>query len=76
VTQRLYSFVDFCGRARTLESLTNHSNLFDKSFKVSFSESFALWVLKITQNTPFLQYYACIVTKNVGAAEAHIKYFT
>jgi hypothetical protein len=44
-TRRLDSFVGFYGRARTLESLTNDSNLFDESFKESFDESFALWVL-------------------------------
>jgi hypothetical protein len=51
VTRRLDSFVDFCGRARTLESLTNDSNLFDESFKGSFDESFALWAFYINQNT-------------------------
>jgi hypothetical protein len=62
VTRRLDSFVDFCGRARALVSLTNDSNLLDESFKESFVEYFALWVLKITQNTPFLPYHACIST--------------
>jgi hypothetical protein len=49
VTQRLNSFGDFCERARTLESSTNDSNLFDKSFEESFDQSFAHWVLKITK---------------------------
>jgi hypothetical protein len=53
VTQRLDSFVDFCGRARTLESLTNDSNLFDEFFKEAFEESFALCVFNINQNTQF-----------------------
>jgi hypothetical protein len=48
-SQRLDSFVDFCGRARTLESSTNDSNLFNESFGESFDESFAFWVFKITQ---------------------------
>jgi hypothetical protein len=48
VTQRIDSFVDFCGRARTLESSTNDSNLFDESLEESFDESFALWAFKIT----------------------------
>jgi hypothetical protein len=79
VTRRLDSFGDFCGRARTLESSTNDSNLFYESFEESFEESFAHWVLKITKihnldkfwwktiPNQFLQFNARIVTKNVCA---------
>jgi hypothetical protein len=43
---KLDSFGDFCGRARTVESLTNDLNLFNESFKASF-ESFALKILSL-----------------------------
>jgi hypothetical protein len=67
VTRRLDSFGDICGRARTLESLTNDSNLFNKSCKVSFFESFALWVFKITKNTQFGQVMVENKTKSISA---------
>jgi hypothetical protein len=65
VTQRLDSFVDFCRRARTLESSTNDSNLFDESF----DESFAFWVFKITQNTQFKKVLVENNTKSISAIQ-------